>query len=120
MEQLGQSRRRFLALAAGTVATTAAGIGGALVATPANADSVTSAAQASPDRGAAPWPRVPAIRRRIRPPRFPRRVFSVTDHGAVGDGSTKCTEAFAQAVAACTAAGGGRVLVPEGTYLTGA
>ncbi|WP_327581554.1 glycoside hydrolase family 28 protein [Nonomuraea sp. NBC_00507] len=66
------------------------------------------------------WSRVPEIRRRIRPPRFPGRVFPVTDFGAAGDGTTPCTEAFGKAVAACAAAGGGRVLVPPGTYLTGA
>lgn len=35
---------------------------------------------------------------------FPDRTFRVTDYGAVADGKTKCTEAFAQAIAACSAA----------------
>jgi len=44
--------------------------------------------------------------------------FLVTDYGASADGK-KCTEAFARAVAACAEAGGGRVVVPSGTYYTG-
>lgn len=47
------------------------------------------------------------------------RIFNVTEFGAVGDGTTKNTAAFAQAVAACAAAGGGTVWVPAGKYLTG-
>ncbi|MDT0444724.1 glycoside hydrolase family 28 protein [Streptomyces johnsoniae] len=61
-----------------------------------------------------------AIAARVRPPRFPDREFPVTDHGAVGDGITDCTAAIAGAIAACHAAGGGHVIVPEGTYTTGA
>ena len=49
---------------------------------------------------------------------FPARDFSVADYGAKADG-TACTEAFAKAVAACAAAGGGRVVVPAGTWFTG-
>ena len=44
--------------------------------------------------------------------------FNVADYGAKPDG-TKCTEAFAKAIAACDAAGGGRVVVPAGTWFTG-
>ncbi|MEV0385891.1 glycoside hydrolase family 28 protein [Nonomuraea sp. NPDC050643] len=94
------SRRRFLAAAAG-----------GLLAVP-----VAGRAEAATSE----WSRVPRIMRRIRPPRFPRRTFPVTSYGAVGDGTAKCTGAFEQAIAACAAAGGGRVLVPAGTYLTGA
>ncbi|RKN45085.1 glycoside hydrolase family 28 protein [Streptomyces hoynatensis] len=56
----------------------------------------------------------------IREPRFPRRTVRITDHGAVGDGATDCTAAIRAAIAACAEAGGGRVLVPAGTFLTGA
>ena len=51
-------------------------------------------------------------------PEFPARDFPITDYGAKPDG--KCTAAFAAAMAACEAAGGGRVVVPKGTWLTGA
>lgn len=41
------------------------------------------------------------------------------DFGAVGDGITKDTAALQEALDACSAAGGGRVVVEHGTYLTG-
>lgn len=66
------------------------------------------------------WSEVDAILARIAPPVFPDRVFPVTRYGAVGDGARDCTEAFSSAITACAAAGGGRVLVPEGRFLTGA
>src|SRR5689334_539181 len=63
-----------------------------------------------------PWADVPAILARIVPPTFAAKDFTVTDYGAKNDGKTDCTAAFKQAVAACNAAGGGRVVVPSGTY----
>ena len=52
-------------------------------------------------------------------PTFPDREVKITDHGAVGDGRTLNTDAFEAAIAACAEAGGGRVLVPPGVWLTG-
>jgi hypothetical protein len=46
-------------------------------------------------------------------------VFSVREYGASGDGKALATAAFAKAIEACSAAGGGTVDVPAGTYLTG-
>src|SRR5215207_1295610 len=66
-----------------------------------------------------PWARVPEILKRIKPPVFPKRDFAVTKYGAKGDGKVDNTEAFRKAVAACNQAGGGRVVVPAGTFLTG-
>lgn len=48
------------------------------------------------------------------------RPASVVDFGAVGDGATLCTSAFAEAIAAASARGGGEVRVPPGQFLTGA
>src|ERR1051325_30539 len=48
---------------------------------------------------------VPAFSR----PSFHRRQFNVADFGAVGDGTTKNTEAFARAVAAAKKARGGQI-----------
>jgi hypothetical protein len=45
--------------------------------------------------------------------------FNVLDFGAVADGRTMNTSAFARAVAACASAHGGTVVVPAGRYLTG-
>lgn len=71
----------------------------------------------TPDSG---WKKVPKILQQIVPPTFPARDFVITEYGAVGDGETDCTEAFNNAIAACNAAGGGRVVVPRGNFLTGA
>ncbi|UCG57698.1 MAG: glycoside hydrolase family 28 protein [Phycisphaerales bacterium] len=65
------------------------------------------------------WEQVHEILSRIDPPEFPSRDFKITDYGAVGDGETDCTEAFEKAISAANKAGGGRVLVPAGSFLTG-
>jgi polygalacturonase len=74
----------------------------------------------SPLLPAQEWDKVPLILSQIGIPAFPDRDFNVTDYGAAGDGQTNCTEAFSKAVEDCYSAGGGRVVVPEGVYLTGA
>lgn len=66
------------------------------------------------------WKQVPRILARIRPPRFPKKDFKITKFGAIADGKTDCTEAFRKAIEACNKAGGGRVVVPKGEFLTGA
>ncbi|HEX5125700.1 MAG TPA: glycosyl hydrolase family 28 protein [Rhodocyclaceae bacterium] len=53
-------------------------------------------------------------------PTIPCQLFSVASYGAVSGGTTLNTQAFASAVAAAQAAGGGVVDVPAGTWLTGA
>jgi polygalacturonase len=73
-----------------------------------------------PSRSADAWTEVEAILARIVPPRFPARDFDVTRFGAVAGGSRPATAAIRDAIAACHAAGGGRVLVPAGRFLTGA
>jgi polygalacturonase len=47
-------------------------------------------------------------------------ALSVRDFGAKGDGVSKDTAAIQQAIDRCSVLGGGEVLVPAGTYLTGA
>lgn len=51
---------------------------------------------------------------------IPAHTIDIRDHGAVGDGLCDCTAAIAEAVSTCAQAGGGRVLVPRGTWMTGA
>jgi polygalacturonase len=52
-------------------------------------------------------------------PVFPARVFDIRKYGAVPGGLSSSGQALAAAVAACAEAGGGRVLVPDGVWLTG-
>jgi len=66
------------------------------------------------------WARAADIANKVRAPRFPARLFKVTDFGARGDRTTLNTAAFAKAIAECAKEGGGRVEVPPGNYLTGA
>ncbi len=61
-----------------------------------------------------------SILARIKPPVFPNRDFDIRKFGAEEGGGKLCTDAIKKAVGACSAAGGGRVLVPKGTFLTGA
>jgi exo-poly-alpha-galacturonosidase len=46
------------------------------------------------------------------------KIFNVTAHGAVGDGKTLNTKAIQKAIDDCTA--GGKVLIPSGTFVSGA
>ena len=70
---------------------------------------------------ASPWETLmPSILERIKPPVFPNRTLQLTRFGARGDGRTDCTSAFRRAINQCAKTGGGKVVVPAGTYLTGA
>jgi polygalacturonase len=66
------------------------------------------------------WKQVSQILTCITEPSFPARDFVITDYGAVGDGTTDCAMAISKAVAACDEAGGGRIVIPAGEFLTGA
>jgi polygalacturonase len=72
-----------------------------------------------PPPSGAGWDRLPQILARIVAPQFPARDFVVTDYGAAGNGKVDCRPAFAAAIADCSRAGGGRVVVPaaRGFYL---
>jgi unsaturated rhamnogalacturonyl hydrolase len=66
------------------------------------------------------WNHVPRILSMIREPKFPDRDFVITDFGAVKNSETDSTEAIRKAIEACHSAGGGRVVIPAGTWRTGA
>ena len=50
---------------------------------------------------------------------FPKKDFSIVQYGAVKGGKVCNTDAIAKTIDVCNRAGGGRVLVPEGEWLTG-
>ena len=50
---------------------------------------------------------------------IPDNTVSIADFGGVGDGATLNTEAFRKAISALTKKGGGRLVVPQGVWLTG-
>jgi len=52
-------------------------------------------------------------------PQFPEYTVSITEYGAIGDGMTLNTQAIQNAISACAQRGGGKVIVPPGTWLTG-
>jgi polygalacturonase len=56
---------------------------------------------------------------RVHAPKFPKYTVSITDFGAVGNGKDLCTDAFAKAIDAVAAKGGGTVNVPLGVWFTG-
>jgi polygalacturonase len=63
---------------------------------------------------------IETISARIKPLQFPEYDFDITKYGASTDGKSDCTEAIGKAVDACAEAGGGRVVVPQGVFTTGA
>ncbi|MBP6506488.1 MAG: glycoside hydrolase family 88 protein [Opitutaceae bacterium] len=64
------------------------------------------------------WGDYERVRARIVAPEFPARDFLITDFGARP--GADATAALRAAIAACHTAGGGRVVVPTGEWLTGA
>ena len=55
----------------------------------------------------------------VKRPQIPPREINIADYGGVGDGITLNTEAFANAIDVLVQNGGGRLVVPEGVWLTG-
>jgi polygalacturonase len=64
------------------------------------------------------WSQVEAIVRAIQPPRIPRRDYRVTDFGAVPDGAADARKAILAAIEKAVADGGGRVVLPAGTWFS--
>lgn len=67
----------------------------------------------------AAWQYAEKILRTTPVPQFPKRDFFITDFGAPIDGKTDSSQAIAAAISACHKAGGGRVVIPHGLFLTG-
>jgi len=66
-----------------------------------------------------PAPGAGSIKINPQLPVIPSRKFVITSFGAIGDGKQSNTEAFRKTIGACRDHGGGQVVVPAGTFLTG-
>lgn len=66
------------------------------------------------------WKKMDLIIQSIPETKFLNKEYNINDFGAVGDGKTMSTAAFEKAIKACAENGGGKVVVPNGKYLTGA
>ncbi|WP_198680991.1 glycosyl hydrolase family 28 protein [Lentzea terrae] len=108
------NRRDFLKVAGATAGVTM--LSGSFL----NAPVAAAEEHAAIPMAESPWDQVPAILAKIVPPTFPTAKFDITAYGAKGDGKTKNTDAFKKAIEACNKAGGGQVVVPRGSFLTGA
>ncbi len=84
---------------------------------PATASAPVPAEASAPSAG---WDAVEGILARIQVPTFPAHDCVITEHGAVAGGKQDATQAIREAIKACSAKGGGRVLIPPGVFLTGA
>lgn len=62
---------------------------------------------------------LPVNLKQVQPVAIPDRSVNLKDFGAVSDGITLNTEAFAKAIAALASKGGGHLIVPEGIWYTG-
>ncbi len=65
-----------------------------------------------PDQG---WAQLPSILAQIVPPTFPDRDFVITDYGT---SASDVNPALNAAIRACNQAGGGRVVVPAGEWIS--
>lgn len=62
---------------------------------------------------------MPVELRQVTAVAIPENTVTLTDFGGVGDGVTLNTEAFRKAISALAKKGGGRLVVPQGVWLTG-
>ncbi|MFB9076019.1 glycoside hydrolase family 28 protein [Flavobacterium procerum] len=66
-----------------------------------------------------PWKEMDLVVKTLPKTNFQDKNYNINDFGAVADGKTLNTEAFQKAIKQCAANGGGKVIVPNGKYLTG-
>jgi len=77
-----------------------------------------SADTTSEQTSAPGWEMANNIVENLKQPAFANKDFDIRKYGAKPDGETDCTEAIKNAIADCNAAGGGRVVISEGIYLS--
>ena len=78
-----------------------------------------SAQANSIDKYDALYENLPFKMEKVTRPQFPANEVNLKDFGAVGDGSTLCTDAFKNAIEALEQKGGGKLIVPQGVWFTG-
>lgn len=66
------------------------------------------------------WKTTDEILKNIKAPEFANKTFDITNFGAVSDNKTLNTKSINDAIEAAFKKGGGKVVVPAGTFLTGA
>ncbi|RIA46943.1 polygalacturonase [Hephaestia caeni] len=88
--------------------------GGAAFALSACASQTSGLSAGRPSTGSDPWARVDGLVASIGTTRFPEADFPAADHGLAAGRDAR--PAILAAIAACHEAGGGRVLVPAGTW----
>ena len=59
------------------------------------------------------------MRFEVNLPEIPEKEFVITEFGAVMGGKVSNSAAFARAIEAAAQAGGGKVVIPPGIWLTG-
>jgi polygalacturonase len=94
--------------------------GFAAVAIGAGPAGLTKAMAASPaplESSSTGWEQLPSILASIVPPEFPDRDFTITEFGAL-PGGANCNPAIGDAIEACHRSGGGRVVIPAGTWIS--
>ncbi|SHH12906.1 glycoside hydrolase family 28 protein [Flavobacterium johnsoniae] len=74
----------------------------------------------TPEAETDPWKTMELTIKNLPKTNFQNKTYNINDFGAVADGKTLNTAAFEKAIQTCTENGGGKVLVPNGKYLTGA
>ncbi|WDF57996.1 glycoside hydrolase family 28 protein [Flavobacterium sp. KACC 22758] len=74
----------------------------------------------TPEAETDPWKTMELTIKNLPKTNFQDKTYNINDFGAVADGKTLNTAAFEKAIQTCTENGGGKVLVPNGKYLTGA
>ncbi len=64
------------------------------------------------------WKQMDVILKKIESPRIPQKDFVITDFAAPGDGTSDARPAIMRAIQAASDAGGGRVVIPAGNWLS--